>query len=279
MWNSTGGGFDSGFGGGNDGGFMNTQGGAFASPAGQGEKKGRRTQNLVPLTLRSIHNSPDDTLKIHNTEVHMFKVVGLIQAVDITSTKITYTISDTTSDIEVVHWLEEQDAVDTQPLREMTYCQVFGILRTQGNKRYILSHRIRPVEDLNLITTHILEVMYAVAKIQQIEKMQSSGVMETSTSAGGGMANSLVGASGFDGNTSMGSGGFSGMQGLNPTQHMVFQVIRNCAGETGVNKDVICQQLEGKINKMQIGSVLDYLSSEGHIYSTIDEDHFKTTDG
>ena len=33
-----------------------------------------------------------------------------------------------------------------------------------------------------------------------------------------------------------------------------------------------------KMSKQEMDSALDYLSSEGHIYSTIDEDHFKTTD-
>ena len=33
-----------------------------------------------------------------------------------------------------------------------------------------------------------------------------------------------------------------------------------------------------KMSKQEMDAALDYLSSEGHIYSTIDEDHFKTTD-
>ena len=37
-------------------------------------------------------------------------------------------------------------------------------------------------------------------------------------------------------------------------------------------------KVKTKMSKQEMDSVLDYLSSEGHIYSTIDEDHFKTTD-
>ena len=53
----------------------------------------------------------------------------------------------------------------------MTYCQVFGSVRTQAGKKYIMIFRILPVEDPNVITTHILEVIHTPLKLQQIEKM------------------------------------------------------------------------------------------------------------
>lgn len=39
-------------------------------------------------------------------QVHMIMVVGLIRAVDVTSTKITYTIDDTTGLIDAVQWID-----------------------------------------------------------------------------------------------------------------------------------------------------------------------------
>ncbi|XP_064119915.1 LOW QUALITY PROTEIN: replication protein A 32 kDa subunit-like [Macrobrachium nipponense] len=269
MWNSGGGGFD--------GGFMSTQQ-DFASPAGQSEKKARRSQNLIPVTLKAVMDSTDDTLRVSNTEVHMLSVVGLIKAVDVTSTKTTYKIDDTTAVMDAVQWVENSFS---KPLIEMTYCQIFGSVRTQAGNKYIMIFRIMHIEDPNLITTHMLEVIHSYLKLQQIEKLQAGGMASNSAGNTGMMDNSLVGTTGLGGgmNTGMGSGGFSGMHGLNTSQNMVFQVLRQCTDESGVEREFIFQQLSGKLSKTQINQELDFLSSEGHIYTTIDEDHFKTTDG
>lgn len=288
MWNSMGGGFDSGYGGGSEGGgFMSTQS-QFASPAGQEQKKVRRSQNLVPLTLQAILKSGDENLQIADMDVHMVVVVGLIRAVDITSTKITYTIDDSTATMEAVQWIEsDQDAEDPSrnPLMEMTYCRISGAVRSQKGKRHLMVFRIVPITDLNLITTHILEVMQTALKLQHIQTHSISQGANMARASGpsnmGMMSNSLVGASGLDGGAGgvgMGGGGFAGMQGLSGQQRFVYEVIHQCPDEAGVARDVIYATFKGRFNHSEINQVLDFLSSEGHIYSTIDDDHFKSTD-
>ena len=37
--------------------------------------------------------------------------------------------------------------------------------------------------------------------------------------------------------------------------------------------------VQGKMSKSEMDSAIDYLSNEGHIYSTVDDEHFKSTDG
>ena len=49
--------------------------------------------------------------------------------------------------------------------------------------------------------------------------------------------------------------------------------------EAGIDRDTIFNQAKKTMTKNEMDNALDFLSSEGHIYSTIDEDHFKTTDG
>ena len=47
---------------------------------------------------------------------------------------------------------------------------------------------------------------------------------------------------------------------------------------TGLSRDEMMQTLKGKMSRKDLDDALEFLSGEGHIYSTTDEDHFKTTD-
>jgi uncharacterized protein YdeI (BOF family) len=38
-------------------------------------------------------------------------------------------------------------------------------------------------------------------------------------------------------------------------------------------------QLKGRLIKKEMDDSIEFLSNEGHIYSTVDEDHFKSTEG
>lgn len=75
------------------------------------------------------------------------------------------------------------------------------------------------------------------------------------------------------GATTMSSGSFG-----NAKQNQVMKMINGCAREEGMSREVLVKQLEGKVGKADVDAALDFLSSEGHIYSTIDDDHFKAID-
>jgi len=282
MWNSTGGGYgDGGFdNAGGGGGFMDTSAN-FGTPGG-GEKKARRSQNLVPITIKQIQQSPEDTVTVAGMEVHMVQIVGLIRAVDVTSTKITYSISDSTGVIDAVQWLESDNEDDNDSranLMENTYCRLAGSVRSHQGKRNLMIFKISPVTDLNRITTHILQVMHTQLKLENISKMQdgSMGGGQMNVGGSGAMSHSLVGTGNFDGGA--GGGSFSGMSGLTGPQKLVYQVIMQTSDEQGISRDSIYGALMGKVNRGAVDEQLEFLSSEGHIYSTVDDDHFRTTDG
>ena len=41
--------------------------------------------------------------------------------------------------------------------------------------------------------------------------------------------------------------------------------------------DVVVQQLNGRFTEAQVREAVEHLVNEGHLYSTIDDDHFKST--
>ena len=62
----------------------------------------------------------------------------------------------------------------------------------------------------------------------------------------------------------------------NPKHDQVFRMISGCEHEAGLSRDELESGLKAKgVARADLDAALDFLSSEGHIYSTVDDDHFK----
>lgn len=55
------------------------------------------------------------------------------------------------------------DAERTLMIRENIYVRVYGHVRAFAGKRSVVAFRITPIADMNELTAHILEVIYAHA--------------------------------------------------------------------------------------------------------------------
>lgn len=58
----------------------------------------------------------------------------------------------------------------------------------------------------------------------------------------------------------------------------IATIIKNSASEVGASIAEVSRHLKG-VPEKAIRDAVEFLSGEGHIYSTIDDDHFKATDG
>lgn len=152
-------------------------------------------------------------------------------------------------------------------------CRVIGSVRTNQEKKTVMVFRIIQLEDPAEIEGHSLEVTHAKLKIRQVREKENYNINGGSGAEGGGLSNSMVGGYGNGlSNQQMSSGNSFG----NPKHDLVYKMVSGCQREEGINRDELEQQLKGKVNKQEITDSLDYLSGEGHIYSTIDDDHFKS---
>ncbi|XP_043769705.1 replication protein A 32 kDa subunit-like [Cervus elaphus] len=244
--------------------------GGFGSPtASQAEKKSRaRAQHIVPCTISQLLSATlvDEVFRIGNVEISQVTIVGIIRNAEKAATNIVYKIDDmTAAPMDVRQWVDTDDASsENTVVPPETYVKVAGHLRSFQNKKSLVAFKIMPLEDMNEFTTHILEVVNAHMMLSKPSSQPSAGRAPISNP---GMSE----AGNFSGNN------FIPANGLTVAQNQGLNLIKACPRPEGLN----FQDLKNQLQHMSVASIklaVDFLSNEGHIYSTVDDDHFKSTD-
>jgi len=257
-------------------------GGGFGSP-GNAAKTKQRVQNLVPCTIGQIRTATkeDDQFYIGTMPLGQVEVFGMITDVSENSTAVTYMLNDLTGeDMQVKHWLEEADdeaeARASQILKRGQYVRVCGNVRDLAGTRGLIGFRIFPINDMNEFSCHALEVIHS----QMLHKYMKSGA-GGSIAANGAMDTSVNGAGPSNGPSH--DAGYSPdfspapVPGLQTLQHRVLQAIQMDRTESGPHVKQVMRSI-GSTDEQAVRNAIDFLSNEGHIYSTTDDDHHKATD-
>ncbi|XP_044524679.1 replication protein A 32 kDa subunit [Gracilinanus agilis] len=249
MWNS---GFDGNYGSSSytSGGYTQPPGGFGTPTASQAEKKSRaRAQHIVPCTISQLLSATlvDEVFKIGEIEISQVTIVGIIRQAEKAPTNIVYKIDDmTAAPMDVRQWVDTDDtSSENTVVPPETYVKVAGHLRSFQNKKSLVAFKILPLEDMNEFTIHILETVNAHMILSQSVSQPLAGRPSLNTSG--------IGDTGGFGGNSFSGNSFMPANGLTVTQNQfVFWLPSRQA--------------------------VDFLSNEGHIYSTVDDDHFKSTD-
>lgn len=271
------------------GGFMPTQSATQSADGFSGGRKGgSQNTGLLPLTVKqisqAIQNSADDTFYVDGIDVNNVTLVGMVCNKEERSTDVSFLIDDGTGRIEVKRWIDGQDtheSIEMASLQNGVYVRVHGHLRSFQGKRNIVAFSVRPVTDFNEITYHFLECIFVHLHNSKANggavKGPSAGVQAPSNSVYGGS----TGASGGSYNQYMPSniaavGG--SMDECQKRVHAIFEEPSSLNAEAGLHVDEVARRMSG-FNKKQVKDAIEFLVNEGLIYSTIDDDHYKSTNG
>lgn len=256
------------------GGFLNT---TLSSPSTSEKKKAERLTNVIPCTIAQIHqmSESDENLKVGSLMAKIVTFVGIVESVDVQTTKITYIMDDSTGpSIEVQIWIGESEDASKKMniLQENKYARVTGAVRSMKGKRHVIAFNISAIKDMNEITMHIAEVMHTSMAVDVMDKQALNGgstnTFETTNTTFSGMTNTTSDTFGMDSGIS---------RRLSKPQQLVLQAVNSCKDEQGINVCELYNSLKS-LNRQSIQDALEFLSNEGHIYSTIDENHYKSTD-
>uniref|UniRef100_A0A3B5KSK4 Replication protein A C-terminal domain-containing protein n=1 Tax=Xiphophorus couchianus TaxID=32473 RepID=A0A3B5KSK4_9TELE len=218
------------------GGYTQSPGG-FASPSLSqgGEKKGRtRATQIIPCTVSQLMSASqvDEVFRVGDVEV------------------------------------TQDPSVDSTVLPPGTYVKVSGNLRSFQNHRSVVAFSVRTLEDMNEITSHILEVVHAHMALGKPQTMVRKCLMPMLQQGPGMTAGSYAGTNEIP---------LMVINGLSGNQNQVLSLIKGCPDPQGISIQDLKQRLNG-ISLTVIKQAVEFLSNEGHIFSTIDEDHYKSTD-
>ena len=218
----------------------------------------------------------DDTFMASNEAIDHVTLVGKVCEVETTASLMKFTLDDGSGRLKVKHYSQDDGPSDVVDIRENVYMRAFGTLKTSAGEAYLNAHLVRPVTDFNEVTYHSLQIvqthMHILHKQGYTFDAQGNAVLAQSAPA-------PAAAGGFGGYQAPAvppAGGTQGAAGVSqdPCVAAVLAAIQQAEnGGTGLSIDAITSRV-GKYPAQKVKQALDHLSGEGHIYSTIDENHF-----
>ncbi|KAM6143995.1 replication protein A 30 kDa subunit [Erethizon dorsatum] len=217
-------------------------------------------QTIIPCCTSQLLTSTlvDNVFKIRGLEISQVSIVGMIRQAKRAPNCILYKIDDMTSKpIEARQKLGREKAKqDMTPLPVGVYAKVFGVLTSSGGAKILEVLKIRVLEDMNEFTTHILEV---VNSHMMLDKAHQESTKESVP-----VAPSQIGDA----------------AAVHDQCHFdfilkeVLRLIQECPLQEGKSVPELQTEL-CTVSVKAIKQAIDHLTIEGHIYPTVDREHFK----
>ncbi len=189
--------------------------------------------------------------------------MGQIRNISSQTTNTTYRLDDGTGSIEVKQWADSDNIDQNNPVKaklvEGSYCRAWGKLKSFHDRRSVVAQIIRPVEDMNEVSYHLLE---ATATHLYFTRGPPGG-----DHAGAGATNTNGGGAQQQGG---GAYGNHDLSGYNPVARRVFAYLRETPqSNEGLHQQLIAANLGlGSADVLRAG---DDLLAGGLIYTTVDD--------
>ena len=212
------------------------------------------------------------------------------------------TMADGTPEPEKKAWLESE-------VRNESFVKVHGVAKMASGRRTLTGVQITPLKDPNELTLHFLEVMHVHRdRVERVPFSKGGGSDESASSSSSAFAGSGTGF-GMAGMPSMtagggGMGGFAGSStplGAAPgmpalgggavkaeggmSEEAIQNKLKELISEKGRDSeegafipDLVKAMAGHNVDETGVRNAIEALSMNGHIYSTVDDDHVQSTE-
>ncbi|KAL3140054.1 hypothetical protein ABBQ38_004334 [Trebouxia sp. C0009 RCD-2024] len=260
------------------GGFMPSPAhGADAGSSPAPAKTRGSVQTLRALTVKQIYegtlNASDDQYRVDGEELHNITLVGKITSTHEAPTHLSFTIDDGTGKIELSYWTSSDDDQDQMAQRKAdwrvgVYVRVHGHLRSFENKKSMVVFSLKTINDFNEVSFHFLQCIFQHVHLTKGQAQPGSMAPAASRMNGGGAVPAAAGMAP------------DAVNNMDPVQRECWSIYNNPeaqARDTGISIDDVIGKLHGKFSVPAIRQAIEWLANEGHLYTTHDDQHFKST--
>ena len=247
---------------------------------GEGRKRSQ-SKNMMPVSVRMImqYHEEDGPLQVCGVEVGMVTMVVQIRKVMKGDVSIIYVVEDDTGRMEAVHYDDE----NTVPAMVNTFVKIIGVLKTGREQNMVTVYRLTTIKDMNEVTAHQLELVATTLRIRKQQMMAAS--IAHASFAGVSMVN-MTGQAGDHrqkhhhalAQQSQGWYNQAFSQPSKPAAVVLLRTIKSSLNDVGISRKDLHAVHRIDLGTAVVDEMLEYLAMEGHIYTTVDQHHFKSTD-
>jgi replication factor A2 len=200
--------------------------------------------------------------------------VGKVLSVTEDSVTFNLTLEDGTGRVAVKMYSTDESDLERQArseLREGIYARVFGHVGAMNHERHVVAFSIRPVTDHNEVSYHLSQVIFQ--HLHLAKGGDAAAAAAPAAAAGGAAYGAAYGA------PAGGMGGAPAAGGQTPVQKEVLDVFNAPdarALEAGLTVPDVLARLGGRYPPQAVLGAVNFLVDEGHLYSTIDDAHWKS---
>jgi len=248
------------------------------------DRKKFNEQTLSPLTIKQIVEAEDpkfdESLTINGRQVSQVSVVGVIVRIDVQSTHTSYVIEDGTSQILVKIWNsgESKNIQDRnlQNLKEQMYVRVIGRVNVFKGQKSLVGFAVLPITDFNDVTLHFIECIYS--HLTSIVPQNSNNASQTTLN------------SQFNNNYNNNNNNNNNNNPINTSiplntlsvstlEQKILSIVSSphfISTDAGCFIEDLFKVLPNE-NVTRIRESIEKLLEEGTLYTTIDDEHIKSS--
>jgi replication factor A2 len=248
----------------NGGGFMPSPGAQEAQDTGAKKSYDSQSQSVRRLTIRQLASGlgQGDGITVDGKEVSNIALVGKASNVKEDAVTFNLTLDDGTGKIAVKMFIsndqnEDLEAKQRTEVVDGIYVRVFGHVHHYQNETQISAFSIRPITDHNEITYHLSQVIFQHLHFTKGSAGQTAGSapvaakIETAHHQNSGMA---------------------------PVDGEILTIFNtsDTGSDAGMTVADVISISGGRLDHSTVLSAINRLVDQGHLYSTIDDAHWKS---